>query len=900
MQGLMGCFRRDPDLLRALLVFVILVLVWAPDAVFGEGVYWHHDLRHHHYPWRVWAAGEWLDGHIPTWCPGVANGYPLMADGQVGAFYPPTMLLFMLLPPPFAMNASILGHLLWAALGGFLLARALGRSPLAATLAGVAFAFGGFFTSHTLYLGMQNAISWLPFTLWAVVRATSERPVPPLTRGRAWVLVSLGLAMSAVAGHPQIAVYSWLLAGSFWLWRARPSWRRPGALVGFPLAVLAALMLASPQIAASMELSRFSMREGGVGAAFAGIGSLPPWEIVNAVVPDLFGLDRPADIVQSYYHRGTGYWGSGENHWEMCFYLGVPLALLSVAALRRREDRFWVGLAMVAILLMLGRHTPLYALVRHIPGLSYFRFPVRFALYLSLSASLLAASGLDLLRARLEARRSLRSWALLVALLCGGALLMSSGAHLGLRLAREPLRERLEEHFLARNVPAPPALELGPLQAAALPDPERLEPELVPVRVASILDALEVASDPFRGKLRGPLLFALALLGLGVLARRRPVLTRGVLVGVLGLSFLDLYLFGHDYHPRVPRALVEKAPELLDHLLPGVADYRVTTLDRRVDPRLDTELVNANLGLLWGLSDVIVPSPLLLVRNDLFLGLAGLDIGASRGRVKVERLLSNLHLADLLSLRVIVTTWEIDDPRLRELMRLEPGPLLPERVLAYENPGARPLVSLVHCVRPLSGPEAVLERLAYLDPLREALVETGGVPVSSELLACDDTDLPSSGATLRWHDARLWQARVETNRDALLVFSESHYPGWEATVDEISAPILPTNLILRGVPVPAGKHIVELRYQPDWLPRALTALLLAALGLVGTWFAAGTRGRRAERLDGLEEDSGEGLVAQADRVGLHAAGGDGGGNEPLDVLGADPEGSKPGDGELVT
>ena len=51
----------------------------------------------------------------------------------------------------------------------------------------------------------------------------------------------------------------------------------------------------------------------------------------------------------------------------------------------------------------------------------------------------------------------------------------------------------------------------------------------------------------------------------------------------------------------------------------------------------------------------------------------------------------------------------------------------------------------------------------------------------------------------------------------LLILSEIYYPGWKAMVDGQPAPLLRTDIVLRGVPVPAGSHRVELHYAPQSL-----------------------------------------------------------------------------------
>ncbi len=89
-------------------------------------------------------------------------------------------------------------------------------------------------------------------------------------------------------------------------------------------------------------------------------------------------------------------------------------------------------------------------------------------------------------------------------------------------------------------------------------------------------------------------------------------------------------------------------------------------------------------------------------------------------------------------------------------------------------------------------------------------------------------------------------ANVETHRggfvsiraampcDGWVILSDTHFPGWTASVDGRAAPILEVNGMMRAVAVPSGEHRVEMRYAPRsvYLGAALTALgLIAAAGL---------------------------------------------------------------------
>lgn len=72
---------------------------------------------------------------------------------------------------------------------------------------------------------------------------------------------------------------------------------------------------------------------------------------------------------------------------------------------------------------------------------------------------------------------------------------------------------------------------------------------------------------------------------------------------------------------------------------------------------------------------------------------------------------------------------------------------------------------------------------------------------------------------------------TETPRPSTLISSEAAYPGWRAWVDGREAPLLTVRKAFRAVEAPAGKHRVEMRFEPRvlrWgaLISALTAVLL--------------------------------------------------------------------------
>ncbi|MCK6474578.1 MAG: YfhO family protein [Planctomycetes bacterium] len=74
---------------------------------------------------------------------------------------------------------------------------------------------------------------------------------------------------------------------------------------------------------------------------------------------------------------------------------------------------------------------------------------------------------------------------------------------------------------------------------------------------------------------------------------------------------------------------------------------------------------------------------------------------------------------------------------------------------------------------------------------------------------------------------------VDASAPALLVLKEAYYPGWRARIDGAELNCIPANAWMRAVPVPAGRHTVELYYRPThwYLGVGLSTLALVALGL---------------------------------------------------------------------
>jgi hypothetical protein len=99
---------------------------------------------------------------------------------------------------------------------------------------------------------------------------------------------------------------------------------------------------------------------------------------------------------------------------------------------------------------------------------------------------------------------------------------------------------------------------------------------------------------------------------------------------------------------------------------------------------------------------------------------------------------------------------------------------------------------------------------------------------------------PGAARIVDYRDERV-SVDTDADRRALLVLTDSWFPGWKASVDGDEVPIERVDYLIRGVPVPAGKHRVEFRYEPaSWRAGWIVSLL----ALVAILAAAGVGWRR--------------------------------------------------------
>ncbi|MBA2276896.1 MAG: YfhO family protein [Chloroflexia bacterium] len=157
------------------------------------------------------------------------------------------------------------------------------------------------------------------------------------------------------------------------------------------------------------------------------------------------------------------------------------------------------------------------------------------------------------------------------------------------------------------------------------------------------------------------------------------------------------------------------------------------------------------------------------------------------------------------------------------------------QVRVLENPDALPRAWLVHEARRVERGEALpLLASGAVDPRREALLEA-----SPPVLERVENPAKDEVAMTAYEPEAL-RLRTMSEAPSLLMLSESYDPNWRAYVDGERVDLYVADHALRAVPVPAGVHEVELRYESRTLALGMaisggTALLFGALLVATAW-----------------------------------------------------------------
>ncbi len=778
-------------------VTAIWTAAWLQWWLYDLVVPW--DSKNQFYAFFRFLASSLHSGATPFWNAYHYAGHPSIADPQSLIFQPPFLIWawFDAEPTMFAFDFIVYAHLLVGGLALVVHGHRLGWPAAGSVLAATIFMLGGVVSGRMNHVGIITAFGLFPLALLLL----------DIALGRRSILAAIGFTVVAVVialGRTQtpmlLCVLLAVMATRQVVTQPQP-WRfLLGRLHLFVVMAILGVALMAVPLLLTAQFAAFSNRPG-IDLAYALTSSWYPVNFANFLVPDVLGSLQPS---------ATGDWGPshgtrpGVDSTDRAFnylFAGSLTALLVLwhglagGRLVASGRRIFAAVALVALCYALGRYTPLFPLLfQYAPGVSQFRRPVGGLFLVVLALAYLAGFLVaDYVRNGLPRMNKLVAVPLALAVVSVLAWAVHFSSFSGKGWDSALAIAKVAPIYVALAVllawPKTPRLRLAAASLAVA----FTAGELVLRNAASSMNAEPRATYAFLEKPAGRDAQIIATLTREMkrsgVAGARP---RVEIVGLGGPWQNAAMVYGleatNGYNPLRIGAY--------DRLVaPGESPY--TVFHRRFPTSFPG--YSCDLGRLLGLEYIVLDRP-------------------------IERM---PHLAQWSTVETIMagpTAW------------------------IYRLPDAAPRVALASIVRvadadafvdaglfpPSNGTsEVMIDDDDDLSPARAAAAASAQAPTAAGRDGRAAATLsPAVQALMRspgkaeitaWRPDRI-EIAVDARVSTVLSLHEPWYPGWEVEVNGERKPLLRSDILFRGVEVPAGASRIVFTYRPLSLENLKSAL----------------------------------------------------------------------------
>jgi len=372
--------------------FTIIIIFLFDPIVFGAKLFGSPDsLSPRSLAMALNKASESIGGY-PLWQPWVFSGMPTAESfSYLSKLYFPEYIFKI-----FSLSGSTIQfiHLIFSGLGCMILLRELMCSKTASFLGAVAYMTTPFMITMAVYgHGSQlMTAAYIPWALWLSIKSWNN----PSLKNTGSLALILGFQLQRA--HAQIAYYTWLLIGLYFLVMLINSIREKNEklivskkLLFILFACILGIGISALIYIPAIEYTPFSVRggssSGGSDYNYATGWSFHPFEILTFFIPSSFGFG------------GQMYWGY-MPFTDYPNYMGIIVLVLALFGMVYKKGLFkWYLLSatVLALFISFGRHfSIIYNLFfNFFPYFDKFRVPHMILILVQFNVAIFAAFGID-------------------------------------------------------------------------------------------------------------------------------------------------------------------------------------------------------------------------------------------------------------------------------------------------------------------------------------------------------------------------------------------------------------------------------------------------------------------------------------------------------------------------
>ncbi|TSC96033.1 MAG: hypothetical protein Athens101410_186 [Parcubacteria group bacterium Athens1014_10] len=500
------------------------------------------------------------------------------------------------------------------------------------------------------------------------------------------------------------------------------------------------------------------------------------------------------------------------------FYFGVlPLFFAILAFVLYRKQRLvkFFSLVFIVVIIITIKYSPLFWLMQKLPVFNFFRAPDRWLALGLFAGSILAGVGAenffqpDFKKFR-DKLIKIFKWS--VALIIIFALIFNLISYFFGDQIIGAAKKYFEENLYSQTTGLPLAHYHSAIEQIyyhfvylySFVNPKFIFPLL-------ILLISYLAIKFFSEKERQRNYFYLSALGITALN----------FLLIMPYSYLTIYRQSFNYQPKIAQRILEE-PGKVFSFLPGFSEFNELSTPYQPDLEqvfvFQSEFLVPNLGTLYGIKSADGYNSLMPKRYSEILALIGSDRAVTGEKLsaleiplaeKIVLFKERLNLVDLLGIKYIISTYQMEDENLEEIFQTEATDYkIP--IYLYQNKKNLPEIYFAESVEFLA-PGREEENLPLIikkenDFSQKTFIECAGCSKIKEPL----------NQTVQIIEEKSGYSKIETSNEnaGWLVFSQSDLPGWQVEIDAAKTEIYNADYIFQAVLVPAGDHRVIFKYNP--------------------------------------------------------------------------------------
>lgn len=287
-----------------------------------------------------------------------------------------------------------------------------------------------------------------------------------------------------------------------------------------------------------------------------------------------------------------------------------------------------------------------------------------------------------------------------------------------------------------------------------------------------------------------------------------------LLTGLVVIALLDLFRFAYKFTPFSKVSWIFPATKITTYLNSQNPPFRIMSTDRRI--------MHPNISSYYGIESVEGYDPLYLKTYGQFVaswqGGRYQSTVPSFNRIVTPQKLDS-PIINLLNVNYVLSFDEIKQPGFEKVQ--EEG-----ITKLYKNKNSMPRVFFVSEVVKTDNTQAFSQLVSYDFNFKSKAF--------SPVLSTANTE-SSAQAKIKYYSPDKILISSNSQESKPLIITNVFDPGWQAAIDNIPTEIFPADIIFQSVVVPAGRHEIEIFYQP---PHYKLAIAVSIVGLIAAVFVS--------------------------------------------------------------